>query len=171
MPVETVTDFRVVDSSSSLSPSLPPSSSLSSESRWIYTPKDSEQEQPVTPKAGLTPRASYSNVMFTDAHETCANLNDQELQASPLPGLFPSHSSTQAINSPAGNDSDPFNDNFKLDFGATASASEDLYDTSRKPILDDPQRPIPCSGQPVEWTPGSVWDSYAYQMHDDDSLP
>ena len=124
--------------------SLP--SSLPS-SQWIFTPNESEQEQPVTPKAGLTPRTSFSNLMFGDA---CAN--DQELPPPPSPSLF--HPSINLGD-------DPFNDS-NLDFGVT----EDLYD--RKPILDDS---MPCSGQPVEWTPGSVWDSYAYQMHDDDSLP
>ena len=42
---------------------------------------------PWTPKAGLTPRAPFSNLIFEDAHETCAN--DEELSpSSPLPGLF-----------------------------------------------------------------------------------
>ena len=91
----------------------------------------------MTPKAGLTPRAPFSNLIFEDAHETCAN--DEELPlSSPLPRLF--H---------PGLNLDLFNDS-NSDFIVT----EDLYD--RKPILDDS---MPCRGQPVEWTPGSVWDS------------
>jgi len=26
-----------------------------------------------------------------------------------------------------------------------------------------------CKGQLIEWVAGSVWDTYAYQQHDDDS--
>jgi hypothetical protein len=127
--------------------------------------------------------------MFGDAHKTCATRtptrndhsgwppelppSDSESDSeSPLPSLFPSQPTTSSINF---NDaSDPFrlevNDS-NLDFGVTASedSESDPYASDRKPILDESVRP--CSGQPVEWTPGSVWDSYAYQMHDDDSLP
>lgn len=100
-----------------LSPGLP---SSSPSSQWMFTSNDREQEQPVTPKAGLTPRTSFSNLIFND-YAT-------DVTPSPSPGLG----------------SDAFSDDFM---------------------------PVPCGGQPVEWTPGSVWDSYAYQMHDDDSLP
>lgn len=138
------------------------SESSSSSLQWIFTTrKESEQELPVTPKAGLTPRASFSNLMFGDAHETC--VNDQEL---------PPSSPSPSINLELKND--PFNgseSDSNLDF--SHGITEDLYD--RKPILLDDLDSMPwlrqCRGQPVEWTPGSVWDSYAYQMHDDDSLP
>ena len=51
----------------------------------FFIPRESEQEQPVTPKAGLNPHASFSNLIFglEDAHKTCAN--DQELSPSPSP--------------------------------------------------------------------------------------
>lgn len=132
----------LTDLSSSLPSSLPSSTSTS---QCIFTRDESEQELlPVTPKAGLTPRASFSNLlMFENAHKSCENDNSEELPlapSSPLPSLFHSTSSLNLGN-------DPFRVNScNLDFA-------------------------PCSGQPMEWTPGSVWDSYAYQMHDDDSLP
>jgi hypothetical protein len=99
-------------------------------------------------------------------------VNDQELL--PSPSSSPFHPSIDL-------GSDPFIDtasgsNFKLDFDVTSFKPEDLqvssYDSEldREPIIDDSES-MPCSGQPVEWTPGSVWDSYAYQMHDDNSLP
>jgi hypothetical protein len=83
----------------------------------------------VTPKAGLTPRTSFSNLIFKDY------ATGQELTPSP---------SGESPPGPGRLRYDPraFNDDF-----------------------------MPCHGQNVEWTPGSVWDSYAYQMHDDDSLP
>ena len=48
----------------------------------FYPPKESEQGLPAIAKAGMTPRAFFSNLMFEDAHETCAN--DRE-PSSPLP--------------------------------------------------------------------------------------
>lgn len=130
-----------------LSSSLP--SSLSSQ--YIFSLKESEQ-LPVTPKARSTPHSSFSNLMFEDAHKIFEN--DEELPlapSSPLPSLF----------------NPSCFDNHNLDFVIEDS---DFYD--KKPILGllDDSLAMPCSGQPVEWTPGSVWDSYAYQMHNDNSL-
>ena len=100
--------------------------------------------------------------MFDDLHNTCANDSDEELPlapSSPLPGLF--HPSANLGN-------DHFNDSNREEFVVTEDS--DFYD--RKPILGlENSDSNPCRGQPIQWTPGSVWDSYAYQMHDDDSLP
>ena len=104
---------------------------------------DSEIVQPQTPSAGLTPRPSFVNLLFGQ------NGDNLELPPSSPPGPFDFNSA----------DYDPF-ENKSLQEN---SDSEDLEDGNLNIVY--------CGGQHVQWTSGSVWDSYAYQLHNDDSLP
>ena len=112
---------------------------------------DNEVElQPVTPTAGATPRASFSNLTSVFWRHEAQRQDDQKLPPS-SPGPYYSL------------DNDPFNSNTLDDDSFDASADEP-EDAKRN--LNN----MECGGQPIEWTMGSVWDSYAYQLHNDDSL-
>jgi len=112
-------------------------------------------EQPVTPTAGVTPRASLPNLTFVfGAHEVLCRDNQDLPPSSPL-GSYCSP------------DNDPFNNN-------TQALEDDSFDTLAMDLEDSKLNlnlNIECGGQPIEWTAGSVWDSYAYQLHNKDSLP
>jgi hypothetical protein len=106
--------------------------------------EDGEIEQPQTPSAGITPRPSFANLLFDQSGD---NL---ELPPSSPPGPFDFSSA----------DYDPF-ENKSLQDNLDSEDSED----------GNPNTLLYCGGQPLQWTSGSVWDSYAYQLHNDDSLP
>jgi len=126
----------------------------SQSSKQTLASNENEQDQAITPTTGLTPHASFSSLMVEDVHGA-TKYQDQDLPPSSPPSSPPNQFYPL--------ENDPFNDYNpnNLDFGVVDDAE------NSKTILDD----IPCRGQPVEWTPGSVWESYAYHMHDNNSLP
>ena len=105
--------------------------------------EDGEIEQPRTPSAGLTPRPTFANLSFEPTGDS--------LPSSSPPGPFDFNSA----------DYDSFgNNSLKNNSDSDPEDSED-----QMPNI------VYCGGQLVQWTSGSVWDSYAYQLHNDDSLP
>ena len=109
--------------------------------------EDGREIEPQTPSAGLTPRPSFANLLFEHSED---NL---ELPPSSPPGPFDFSGADHY---------DPFENKSLRDI--SESDLEDPEDNGRMPG-------IYCGGQHVQWTSGSVWDSYAYQLHNDDSLP
>ena len=49
--------------------------------------------------------------------------------------------------------------------------SEDSEDDDSEGEVPDLPEFIQCTGQAVTWLPGSIWDTYAYQQHDSDTIP
>lgn len=120
---------------------------------------DGELEQPQTPTAGLTPRSSFANFKLVFGQTLArgrtyedTTRDNLELPPSSPPGPFDFSSVA---------DYDPFeNDPLR-----------DSLEASEESELEDGKPNVYCGGQPVQWTTGSVWDSYAYQLHNDNSLP
>ena len=119
-----------------------PETAASSSSYLQLNLEENEIEQPQTPSAGLTPRPSFASLLFEQSGDYL------ELPPSSPPGPF--------------------------DF---STANYDLFenislqDNSDSEDSEGSKPNIYCGGQHVQWTSGSVWDSYAYQLHNDDSLP
>jgi hypothetical protein len=68
---------------------------------------------------------------------------------------------------------------FSHEFGATAHAfglaqaprTTFGYSTMAPPTDLPFQNDQPCEGQWVDWYPGSIWDTYAYQQHEHKAIP
>jgi hypothetical protein len=71
-----------------------------------------------------------------------------------------------------------FSDQFSATAGASAYGSAQATNhaafshITATPTTDLPfQNNKPCDGQWVEWYPGSIWDTYAYQQHEHKAIP
>ncbi|KDR69600.1 hypothetical protein GALMADRAFT_77244 [Galerina marginata CBS 339.88] len=59
---------------------------------------------------------------------------------------------------------------FSAEFSAAAAAAATALNDLESPEPDLPFRER-CEGQWVDWYPGSVWDTYAYQQHEHRAIP
>lgn len=122
---------------------------------------DNEVELSLTPTGGVTPHASLSNLTFNfqthSESQASQHRGEQELPPSSPPQLSPPDLYFNTIFSDK-----IIQDDNALPFDRGQADLENFEDT--KSNWD-------CSGQPIEWTAGSVWDSYAYQLHNNDTLP
>ena len=108
--------------------------------------EDIEEESgspPPTPIAGITPRASYSNIR-------------QNVPTSKQVSLLPSPSSSRS-QSPEYYD----------------LHEDELIPTELEDLAQDITSNKFCRGQRIQWVAGSgsIWETYAYQIHADDSVP
>jgi len=133
---------------------------------------------PSTPTSGLTPRPSFANLNFFKsgpASESVAVDQMVPINQAPDDVGLPSSSPPVIPNPDLWSDFHDYSEQCSDESESDPPRLDNVQivdECEDSPAVINSQPPeLLCQGQRIQWVAGSVWDTYAYEVHSDDSVP